>query len=334
MSEPAQSVPILPVLPISASNIPTNVPVAMIPVESIPRVATVPNLPLKVPAVLKTSRNLKSNKNHVFTDPHPVVHDALKIIRIKGSNATPLNPLRFRVRWKDSSPKYDTWEPLSHVHTCQPFLDFVQSKPKLWYLLEGRDELQSNTVLHIPKTAHEQPISSVHAQVLAAALEKALAVATIDTYGDAAYAKAIVPCPSFHEPTLDNVNPSLNKFEMYDLLQMNYTADMNNDMWVACAAGDMDGDGDELRSVSSDPTRIIGFKQISLNIINFFDNMRSCVPLNLKTYLFIRNLLLPTITSSVKRNSKKMASHIVSEAPLEETRKVATLVLRHLTRHL
>ena len=243
--EPDQQVPLPPIL---SPNIPTTVQVATTSAESIPRVAIVPNSSLKVPAVPKTSRNLRSNKNHVFTDPHPVVHDALKIIRLKGSNATPLNPLRFRVRWKGSSPKHDTWEPLSHVQSCQPFLDFVQAQPKLWYLLEGRDELQPHSVLQTPKTT-QKPISVVHAHVLAAALEEALAVPTIDTYGDAAYAKAITPCLTFTDPPLgpDNLTQSLNKFEMYDLLHMNYTPDMNNDMWVACAAGDMDGDGDELK---------------------------------------------------------------------------------------
>ena len=95
----------------------------------------------------KTSRNLRSNKNHVQTDPNPTIHNAVKVIDIKGSNTNPLKPIRLRIRWENSNPKEDTWEPVSNVQNSKAFIDYVQARPKLWYLLENCDDLRSNFLL-------------------------------------------------------------------------------------------------------------------------------------------------------------------------------------------
>ena len=70
---------------------------------------------------IKSSKNLRTNKHHVFTDPNPTSHIAKSIIDIKGSISSASKPLRFRVRWEGFSYRDDTWEPLSNVKDCQAF---------------------------------------------------------------------------------------------------------------------------------------------------------------------------------------------------------------------
>ena len=212
------------------------------PAVPAPRVTTA-NKPLtvSVPRVTKTSFNLRTNKNHVRTDPQPTVHNAIKVVSTKGSNEDPLNPLRFRVRWENSTPKQDTWEPLANVKDCKAFIDYVQSKPKLWYLFEGCDDLQSNIVFNSPRKIHP-PISYARME----AIEKEL-TAYAATINDAGYLKAITTSEILGDAPTPTSKRIINQFEMYDFLHMPYTNEMNEQKWMALAAGDMDSEGQELK---------------------------------------------------------------------------------------
>ena len=104
---------------------------ALVDMGRVPRVSTAEEK-------TRPSRNLRSNKHHVITDPKPTVHNALKIYEHKGSDKKPLNPLRFRVRWEGCTAKEDTWEPWNNVKDCVAAITYINSKPSLWYLLEPR----------------------------------------------------------------------------------------------------------------------------------------------------------------------------------------------------
>jgi hypothetical protein len=137
----------------------------------------------------------------------------LKIVDIKGSNANPLKPLRFRVRWQNSSPKHDTWEPLANVSDCQAFIDYVQARPNLWYLREGREDLHSNAAILAPLLpTHHLPISSARIDVIEQATAELL-----NAHRDSSYPNALA------------------------------ASETNDHQWHALAAGDMDDDGQELK---------------------------------------------------------------------------------------
>ena len=163
----------------------------------------------------RSHHNLRTNKNHVTIDPSPTTHPATKVISHKGSDSTPNNPLRFRIRWLGFTHTSDTFEPFENVKSCKAFSDYIKAHPKLWYLIQQSD-----------------------------------AQSTVPTYNDASYATALNATESSFttESKLDKyIKIPLNKFEMYDLLDMPYTNTMKDEMWVAHAAGDMDDDGQELK---------------------------------------------------------------------------------------
>ena len=209
----------------------------------IPTTAKLPRV-VRNTATARTSTNLRSNKNHVRTDNKPTIHNAIKVVAIKGSNANPLKPLRLRIRWENSSPKEDTWEPVANVKDCKAFVDYVQARPKLWYLFENCQDLQSNFLLKSSRKSNTR-ISIARATEL----EQAILAYQPATYNDPNYASILLIAePTFSNATaLEPPNEPLNKYVLYDMLHMPYTEVMNDHMWVAFAAGDMDDDGQELK---------------------------------------------------------------------------------------
>ena len=200
---------------------------------------------LSVPiTIARSSHHLRTNKNHVTIDQSPTTHQAAKVISHKGSDSTPNNPLRFRIRWLGFTHTSDTFEPFEHVQYCKAFTDYIEAHPKLWYLMHTDNHSFSNSISlpaqqQLPKTD-----STVNA------LTKATKPPAVPTYHDASYASVLhATDPTLTaEPTPDKCTDTpLNKFEMYDLLNMPYTTVMNDNMWVAHAAGDMDDDGQELK---------------------------------------------------------------------------------------
>ena len=175
-----------------------------------------PSNPTSVSAVTaKTSLNLRSNKHHVSLDPAPTIHNAVKVIAIKGSLSTPLKPLRIRIRWQDSTPKDDTWEPLPNVKDSKAFIDYVEARPKLWYLFENCRDLQSNFLCRQQTPKLHVPISSHRADII----EKQLLTALC--------ADPPHPCLITEPTSFDSFAPTSSQF--------------------ALAAGDMDAEGQELK---------------------------------------------------------------------------------------
>jgi hypothetical protein len=174
---------------------------------------------MEAPAkIAKRSHSLRTNKNHVYTDPSPTVYAAEKIISHKGSIKNPLRPLRFRTRWLGYEAKDDTYEPLENIQDCKAFEDYV---------------LKHKTLLYLRPSLSAQLANSMHN----------VSTSSPRTYNDNVYAN-ILSTSTAH--LLDEQTP-LYKFEMYDLLNTPYTAAMNAEMWVSFAAGDMDDEGNELK---------------------------------------------------------------------------------------
>ena len=202
-----------PAIPTTGS-IPRVVSTQQLIPAAIPRV--IPTTTMETPAtIVKRSHGLRTNKNHVYTDPSPVVHAADKIISHKGSTKNPLRPLRFRTRWLGYEAKDDTYEPLENIKDCQAFKDYV---------------LKHKTLLYLCPSLSAQLATSAH-------------YALDPTYNDCAYANIL----NTSSASLTDEQDPLSNFEMYELLNMPYSDSMNAEMWVSFAAGDMDDEGNELK---------------------------------------------------------------------------------------
>ena len=211
----------------------------------LPRVATTIVPPATPVQSVKPSRNLRTNKHHVRTDPSPTVHNASKILSHKGSDRSTKYPLRFRVRWQDCTSSQDTYEPWSHVKDCTAAITYVQDIPSLWYLLEH--DLFSNETFNA-RDKEQIPWYRLRAKKTKVALPNSPpppVEKTLTRARAAAIAQAVM---------------SVQQFALYDLLGMPPTQAMqtglanlatalndDNELLYANAAGDMDDNGNELK---------------------------------------------------------------------------------------
>ena len=242
VTAPLPRVPLAPGVSLTAP-VPVSERLPRVSVARVPPTAPVPHTapaPISVPAakLAKPSRNLQSNKHHVIIDPSPTVHNAIKIYAHKGSDKKPLNPLRFRVRWEGCSSKEDTWEPWKNVKDCTPAINYVNSMPALWYLLEP-DLLQHKAF----NATEKQPIPWYKSLGANGKLKVNSSKAkTTDEPISKARAEAIAQAVM-----------SVQKFTLYEYLGMPITPEMQNGLantateLLANAAGDMDDDGNELK---------------------------------------------------------------------------------------
>ena len=235
--KPVGPVPVILPVPVSVPRVdPAPVPRVVPSVPAGPKVTAAP-VPLAV-SVAPSSRSLRTNRNHVNTDPRPSVHSAAKIVSHKGSDNSPLNPLRFRVRWLGCTAKEDTYEPWDHITTCLAATKYIDAHPKLWYLL-APDLLTNNAFNN-----DAEPIPWYRKKLLEA-------VASTPTDAE--------PLTSVRATAIANAIMSIKQFALYELLAMPPThamvhnlsnldtlADIDSDHF-ANAAGDMDDDGNELR---------------------------------------------------------------------------------------
>ena len=208
--------------------------------EPLPRVAS-PAAAVAAPTQAKSSRNLLSNRHHFKRDTKPTVHNAIKIVSHKGSDNSPLLPLRFRVRWEGCTAKDDTYEPWDHIKDCKAAVTYITARPKLWYLIEP--DLLHNKAFNAEAMA---PTPWYRRKLLEA--QAATDQPTISTPLTAARASAIA-----------NAIMAVKQFALYDLLSMPITQAMQDGLanltttidadpdLFANAAGDMDDDGNELK---------------------------------------------------------------------------------------
>ena len=222
-------------VPSSISPNRLSLPLATEP-EPLPRVS-VENVPIK------RSRNLRSNRNHVITDSLPTVHTAVKVHSHKGSDNKPMNPLRFRVRWEGHTASEDTWEPWDNVKDCSAAITYVNSKPKLWYLLDS-------SLLHNKAFNAEEIEPMPWYKVKLAQSLASVAVTTPEPEEPLTRARAKAIAQSVM---------SIQQFALYELLGMPVTQEMHNSLanqatalsdstdLYANAAGDMDDEGNELK---------------------------------------------------------------------------------------
>lgn len=241
----AVNMPLPRVLPAPRPRVTASVPLPRVPVPQPPAMGQPALVDMgRVPRVstaeekTRPSRNLRSNKHHVITDPKPTVHNALKIYEHKGSDKKPLNPLRFRVRWEGCTAKEDTWEPWNNVKDCVAAITYINSKPSLWYLLEPR--LLKYNAFNVKE---KLPMPWYRMKLLEA-------TGKIDTRKLAPKDK---PISRARAEAIAQAVMSVQKFALYDLLGMPITQDMQAGLantaseLFANAAGDMDDDGNELK---------------------------------------------------------------------------------------
>lgn len=233
----------------ASSPIPaTNTPIINTPSSPVEHTLPLQRVPLtcQPKASLKSSRSLRSNIHHVSTDSQPTTHNAVKILRHKGSDNTPLKPLRFLVQWEGCPASQNTWEPYDHVHDCRAASLYISNHPKLWYLFES--DLQSNQAFN---TDSDDQVPW-YRQKLLESLKQLPASTTPYTE---------TPLTRSRASAIANAILSIQQVALYDLLAMPVTQPMQDGLANASmilfdpscnnhhanAAGDMDDDGNELR---------------------------------------------------------------------------------------